>query len=164
MNSITVPIKGENVTLTLIEADKLLNTLQTMLVRFRDREAMDELMSPVLTENGYITRMAMDAFFAQIYPDNPAELANHSSKLFNRVAAAAYSGGSGINVVCRDCSKLIHEQRFCPVLERSHLVLTRNLMVEAVSLKEKAELFISTGYRNVGTAIINDLRILCEYL
>lgn len=162
MNAVTVSVKHEPVTMTLTEAERLLEELQRAIKRARS--ATNELLSPRLTCDGYITHSAMYEFFGQVYEPNGADLRIHAGKLFSRITRAAYSGGSGINVVCRDCHRLIHEIRQCPVTCNSHMIANVNLMIEATSLQKNFQAFIDAGYKGVGAAMINDLRMLCDYL
>ena len=162
MNAVTVTVKHELVTMTLTEAERLQNELQ-LAIR-RARSATNELLSPMLTCDGYITHSAMYEFFGQIYEPNSANLANHAGKLFNRITCIAWAGGSGINVICSDCRNFVHEVRSCPVVCDSHSRTNVNLKIEAASLKKNAEAFIEAGHKGVGSAIINDLRMLCAYL
>lgn len=162
MNDVTVTVKHELVSMTLTEAERLLEELQRTIRQARS--ATNELLPPRLTCDGYITRSATHEFFGQIYEPNSASLHNHASKLFNRVTQVAWAGGTGINVLCGDCRLLIHDTRRCPVVDKSHLMPNLNHMIEAASLKRNAEKFIDAGHHGVGSAIINDLRILCDYL
>lgn len=158
MNAVTVFVKHQQVTLTLAEAEKLLEELQRGIRHARN--TTDELLPPELTADGYLTRKALDRFFDQV---DGVDRSIHVGKLFARITSVACTGGTGINVVCRDCGRLIHEMRRCPASNNSHLVAT-DLMIEASSLKANAEKFISAGYRNVGPVMANNLRLLCDHL
>lgn len=159
MKQISVPFRSGHLVLSIAEARTLTEDLHAAIERAQ--HSIEALGAPTLVDDRFITLDGLYEFFVQLYPDRAA-LRNHAGKLFGRITEVARRNQVAFNVICTQCN--LHVSNQCAGNNYLHMSNHRNMKIEVVTLKEHADQFMTSGFRLVGPAMCNDLKILLNYL
>lgn len=161
MNSshIAVPFRKAHLTLTIAEAQQLLENLQVQLESARVHQ--EGLQRPRISDDGYLDLHAFYEFFVQLYPDRNL-LRSHAGRLFGRLAAVARFDQVAFVAVCKKCGRNTKDD--CPEGNYLHMSCAEDLKLEVASLKEHSEDFLQKKIHQVGRAVREDFKILLRAL
>jgi hypothetical protein len=158
-NHIAVPFRKAHLTLTVAEAQLLLENLRLQLESAHLRQ--EGLQRPRISDDGYLDLDAFYEFFVQLYPERNL-LRSHAGRLFGRLTAAARFDQVAFTALCKKCGRNAKDD--CPAGNYLHLSCAEDLKLEVASLKEHSEDFLQKKIHQVGKAVREDFKVLLQAL
>ena len=155
MDNISVPFRTSHLVLSTTEAEELIVRLTHEVER--NKRAESSIRPIEVDTDGYLTIDSFYAFFVQIYSSR-SHLRNHAGKLFGRIISLARTNTIGFNVICTACGNHVSEK--CEGNLHLHMSHYDKFKVEAASLKQHADRFLSGTFRLVGPSVRTDFQLL----
>jgi hypothetical protein len=152
---IEVTLDGRPVSMSVIEAYKLMRTLQREIKTVLQTT---NVLEPPKVFDGYLTKGAALDFFAQVYEG--AQLEGRVGRLFGRITLLTKSSEVDFDVICVECGN--HVSQHCGGPKR--LTRHREVKIGVGSLKRCSAQFLEGTFRNLGPDTRDDFRTLLNYL
>ena len=162
MLDVTVPFRGNHLTMSLDEAHQLMADLRVAVVEAK--HTASNLQPPVLTPDRYLQFDSVVDFFRQIYRSDD-KLRNNAVRLYGVLVEAAALPHSHIVALCPLCHITTKSMSGkCPVDRKVFHAHSRMMRISPDSLKMHLDEIIAAGHRGMGPHAVADLKILVNHL